>query len=429
MTTIAYSYLDPLLDNISELEKWDVDRIYQDLGKREQLEQLLLDCQSNPPQRLLVRSLVELGDSLTEISDRLTQLEGLGIEVIALAQDYQSSPIKANLVQLLTAIQTNLNSRRLRQGHARNRIQALPPPGKPPYGYRRGQDRYLIDRATAPVVKDFFEHFLLYGNLRQGVRYLAKKYGKKIAVSTGRHWLTNPVYRGHLGGSQGKIILNTHAPILSPGEAAQIDRLLRRNASLPPRTASASRSLAGLVVCQECHSSMTITRVTQRYNKIEYLYLRPVNCPRQPKCKAIAYSEILKATIERICLDLPSAVSKLETTGLIEFKTTLDAQISQKQAIIEQIPTLETEGIFDEQSAQIRIYQLKTEIAALNDQVAQLPPINLQAIANTVSLPEFWFDLSEVERRFYFREFIQQITIIRLNCDSNLWKVELLFIF
>jgi DNA invertase Pin-like site-specific DNA recombinase/predicted metal-binding protein len=425
MKTIAYIYIDPLLDKPSTGEI-EAEYIYQDIGNRQQLEQLLLDCQSDPPQRLLVGSLVELGDSLSQIGDRLSQLEALGIEVIAVAQDYQTSQTNSNLTKLLTIVNTNLNSRRLRQGHARNRIKTLPPPGKAPYGYRRGQDRYVVDRSTAPVVKDFFEHFLLYGCLRQGVRYLEKKYGKKIAVSTARHWLTSPIYRGNLGSSQGEIILNTHTPILSGDEAAQIDRLLKRNLLLPPRSASASRSLAGLVTCQECQHKMTVTKVNQYLKKTEYLYLRSVSCPRQPKCKAIAYDQILAATIERICLDLPQAVSTLETVGLAQLKASLNAEIQQKQDIITQIPALETQGIFDQETATTRIYQLKTEIATLEGKIAQLPPINLQAIAQTVSIPQFWSDLSETERRFYFREFIRQIQLHRF--DSQ-WRLELLFIF
>ena len=148
-------------------------------------------------------------------------------------------------LRLLQEIQENQRSRRIRQGHARNRLRAHPPPGKAPYGYRRGKERYIIDRTTAPVVKEFFERFLLFGSLRGAVRYLEKKYAKKISVSTGRRWLTNPVYRGDLEYQNGEVIRNTHIPIISREEAAQTDRLLRRNRRLPRRTASAPHSLAG----------------------------------------------------------------------------------------------------------------------------------------------------------------------------------------
>ncbi len=437
MKILAYVYSDPLLEIPPEEYFWglEVDRVYQDLGQRQQLQQLIRDCQTETPSYLLIRRLEELGDTIEEISDRLLLLESLGIDIIAVEQDYSSSQfkqakpadIKANLAKLLAQAQKNRLQTRLKQGHARNRLKALPPPGKAPYGYRRGQDKYIIDKSTAPVVKDFFERFLLFGSLRGAVRYLEKRYGKKISPSTGRSWLTNSVYRGDLEYKNGEKIPNTHSAIISREEAAQIDRLLRRNSRFPPRTASAPRSLAGLVFCQQCSSSMKITRVTRRGKKQEYLYLCPTNCPKQPKCKAISYQKILEQTIELICSDLPTKAKQLQLPNINNIQQAITQEIEQKQAILQQISTLEKQGILDEETANLRSYKLKIEIADIEQKLAQLPPGNLQAIASTVSLPQFWLDLSEAERRFYFREFIKQINIVRL--DAKTWQIKLVFIF
>jgi DNA invertase Pin-like site-specific DNA recombinase/flagellar motor switch/type III secretory pathway protein FliN len=437
MKIIAYLYSDPLLESTPDSSIWglEVDRVYQDLGKRQQLEQLLKDCQANPPDYLLIRRLEELGDSLEEISQNLTKLESLAIEIIAIEPEYNSSQmtnsnpkeLRSNLAKLLQQIQDNQRRNRLRQGHALNRIKALPPPGKAPYGYRRGKDRYILDRSTAPVVKDFFERFLLFGSLRGAVRYLEKRYGKKISVSTGKRWLTNPVYRGNLEYKNKEVIVDTHIPILSREEAAQIDRLLSINRRLPSRTASAPRSLAGLVICQKCQSSMTVTSVTTRNKKQKYLYIRPMNCPLNPPCSGIPYQEVLEKTIERICEDLPRTVAQLNLPDLDKITQKLTTEIGNKQQIINQLPTLKEQGILDEETALLRRYKLSTEISQLQAKLDQLPPGDLNVIAQAVSLPQFWLDLSEAERRFYFREFIRQIQIIRPETKS--WHLQLLFIF
>ncbi|HEY9613499.1 recombinase family protein [Allocoleopsis sp.] len=436
MKIVAYLYSDPLLESPADPMVWgfEVDRVYQDLGGRQQLQQLLRDCQVEPTDYLLIQRLDTLGDSVEEVSDRLTQLESLGIEVIATEQPYNSSQlastnlpnIRANLFKLIDEIQNYQRSRRIRQGHARNRLKVLPPPGKAPYGYRRGKDRYILDRSTAPVVKDFFEQFLLYGSLRGAVRYLEKKYSKKISVSTGWRWLTNPIYRGDLGYQNGEVVSDTHSPILNREEAAQIDRLLRRNRRLPPRTASAPRSLAGLVICGECHSHMTVTSVTRPRSHKEYLYLRPINCPKRPKCRAIAYENILHSTIQSICQELPRAVAGMNAPSLDGVKQAINSQITQKQEILTQLPSLTATGVLDSETAELRAYKLRTEISQLRSRLAALPPVNLQAIAQAVSIPQFWNDLSESERRFYFREFIQQIEITRQDKE---WQLKLLFIF
>ncbi|MGV0027597.1 recombinase family protein [Phormidesmis priestleyi] len=433
MRIIAYLYSDPLLESTPNpnLWGWEIDRVYQDLATekvmRPELQKLLSECQIEPVDYLLVRRLEELGDSVQEVGDRLTELETLGIQLITVEQSNADADHRADLLKLLQQVQSSQKSRRIRQGHARNRIKALPPPGKAPYGYRRSKNRYVIDRATAPVVKDFFEQFLLYGSLRGAVRYLEKKYRKKISVSTGRRWLSNPVYRGDLEYQTGDVIADTHGALITREEAAQIDRLLRRNRRLPSRTASAPRSLAGLVSCNRCQSPMTVARVAPHHKKAsEYLYLRPTQCSKNPKCKAIAYEQILQATIERICEDLPRAVSETNMPDLDGIKQGIAAAIAAQQAILSQLPALIETHILDSETANLRAYKIRTEIAKLQSQLSQLPPVNLSAIAQTVSIPQFWLDLSESERRFYFREFIRQIELIRHETG---WHLKLIFIF
>ncbi|MBW4638419.1 MAG: recombinase family protein [Gloeocapsa sp. UFS-A4-WI-NPMV-4B04] len=434
MKIIAYSYSDPLLQQKpnSDIWGWEVDRIYQDLGQRSQLQQLMRECQTEPGSYLLIRRLEELGDSVQEVSDRLTQLEALGVHLIATEQTYnsfqqeQSTNFRADLLLLLQEIQREQRSRRIRKGHARNRISTLPPPGKAPYGYRRGKDKYALDRSASPVVKDFFEQFLLYGSLRGAVRYLAQKYSRKISVSTGRRWLTNPVYRGDTAYQNGEVVSNTHVPIISREEAAQIDRLLRRNRRLQPRSASAPRSLAGLVMCQECQSPMTVARVTTRRKDTEYLYLRPINCPQRPKCRAIAYQQVLEETIATICRELPLAVAGMNFPALDTVKNSLTHAIARQQEILTQLPVLIETGVLDAETAQLRTYKVHTEISQLQAKLSTLPPVNLRSVAQAVSIEQFWLDLSESERRFYFREFIRSIELIRQ--DSG-WQLQLIFIF
>ncbi|MCU0565731.1 MAG: recombinase family protein [Oculatellaceae cyanobacterium Prado106] len=436
MRILAYSYSDPLFETRPDpsIWGWEVDRVYQDLGNRQQMYQLFQDFQSHPskpeaePDYLLVRRLEELGDSVAEVSDRLTQLEQLGVRLIATEDphDLGDRPSRSDLLHLIKVVQEQQRSRKLKHSHAQRRIQALPPPGKAPYGYRRGKERYLLDRSTAPVVKDFFDHFLLYGSLRSSVRYLQQRYRKQISVSTGKRWLSSAVYRGDLVYPNGEVLRDTHVPILSRDEAAQIDRLLRRNQKLPPRSASAPRSLSGLLSCAACQLPLTISRVKPNRTAPEYLYLRAPACPHQPKCKAIPYALILDRVIQQICQELPLAIAAAPLPNVEGIKQGITTQIEARQTILTQLPDLVDSGILDPETAALRRYKVQTEIAALQIQVAQLPPPNLLAIAQLVSIPQFWLDLSEPERRFYFREFIRQIQIHR---DGGEWRIAIDFIF
>lgn len=428
MRIIAYSYTDPLLETAPDdsIWGWEVDQIYQDMGGRSQLQQLIYECPS--PTYLLIRRLDELGDTLQQVGDRLNQLETMGVIIIAIEQPYisETAEVPLTMLDLAQEIQSQQRSRRIRSGHAKNRLEALRPPGKVPYGYRVSKGKYIIDRSTSPLVKEFIDHFLLYASVRGAVRYLAKKYGKKISVTTGRRWLTNPVYRGDTIYQNGETISNTHPGIISKEESAQVDRILRSNSRLSSRTASAPYSLAGLVLCNQCQQKMNINRVTHSSQSQEYLYLRNTKCPQNPKCHSISYEQVLTRTIETICQNLPTAVDQVNFSQLDSMKKKLTAQILSKQAIVDQLPILIETGVLDQETAKLRRYKLQTEISQLESQLAILPPVNLSSVAQAVSIPQFWMDLSEVERRFYLREFIRQIEIIR---QGENWNLQIIFSF
>lgn len=484
---IIYCYVDPAIaasldrSNLSELPY----PIYDDLGSRLAFEQVLDWARSGQLDCILLRSLADLGDSMRSIAQRLQALAETDVTLRILQQQLAIDPdININhdtnhntdhdiageskseaplqsegatefapedlersglepsdlLINSLSefhpktllativdyqALAQQQHQQRLQQGHARNRLAALPPPGRAPFGYRRGKDRYTIDRAAANIIKDFFEHFLLYGSLRGAVRFLDQKHHKQISVSTGRHWLTNPVYRGDLAYKTGEVILNTHPAIVSREEAAQVDRLLRRNRSLPPKTASAARSLAGLTACATCQSKLAITSARSRRSSAPgYLYLRPLNCQlaarQTEKCPLANYDQILQQAITRICRELPDRVDRTKLPDLTSIKGQLQQAMDRKNDILNRIPDLEAQGIFDPMSARLRTHQLRAEMGAIQEQISQLPPANLDAIARSVSIPEFWQDLSEAERRFYFREFLKTIWVAY---RGQKWKV------
>ncbi|HBQ99396.1 MULTISPECIES: recombinase family protein [unclassified Roseofilum] len=435
MKILAYVWCDPILESPpkSSIWGWEVDRIYQDLGGREELKTLFQDLAAEEETGeiyLLIRRLEELGDNAETMTNALQRLETQNVQVIPLQGEEQPRVENSDILHLFNRLQTYYHSLRIRQGHAQNRLQAKPPPGKAPYGYKRNKNSYSLDRSYAPVVKDFFDHFLLYGSVRAAVRYLNQKYRKTISVSTGKRWLTNPVYRGDTAFKNGEILSDTHTPILSREEAAQIDRLLRRNRRLPPRSASAPRSLSGLVSCQNCQSGMKITRVTRHRQPGEYLYLRPIHCPRQPKCKGLRYEQVLDATITKICQDLQPAVAKLTLPDLEQIESQLQQKINQNQKILDQLPELKKHGILDAETADLRTYKIRSELSKLQANLAALPPVNLTSVAQAVSIPQFWLDLSEAERRFYLREFIRQIQLIRhFETSPPNWSVKLIFIF
>ena len=162
------------------------------------------------------------------------------------------------------------------------------------------------------------------------------------------------------------------------------------------------------------------TRKRGRQRSKDYLYLRPSRCPyRQQshkettdiRCVSIPYAAVLDRTIASVCTDLPRMVSQAAPPPATAMREDLIQQIDAKRSILDQLGDLQHRGVLDQQTVALRTYTLQTEMAKLRDRLEQLPPASLFSIAQTVSIPQFWLDLSETERRFYFREFIQHIQL------------------
>ena len=142
MKIVAYTYTDPLLDKMPDLSiwGWEIDKIYQDIGTRLELNQLISDAHNDCFDYLLVFHLFELGDNFTEVIDNIKKIEELNIEIIALNQDYKTSKFKTILVEenkqklnkIWLDIQQTLHQRKLSKSHAKNRLKTLPPPGRAP---------------------------------------------------------------------------------------------------------------------------------------------------------------------------------------------------------------------------------------------------------------------------------------------------------
>jgi hypothetical protein len=134
----------------------------------------------------------------------------------------------------------------------------------------------------------------------------------------------------------------------------------------------------------------------------------------------------LEQTIQEVCRDLPLAVALMNFPQLDAVKNNLSEAISRQQEVLNQLPSLLETGVLDVETAKLRAYKIRTEISTLQAKLATLPPVNLRSVAQAVSIPQFWLDLSETERRFYFREFIRQIEIIRQDKE---WELRVIFIF
>lgn len=416
--TLRYDYGHPTLDRerLRQIDWHSPAPLWVDTTpERPRLQALIHQYANVPGTRLLTPAWDRLGDSLAGIYQAHHALSQAGIVLVVAQGD-------ALDWEQVNCIQKYLQRRNIILGHIEAQTKHQPPPGRVPYGYQWGETGYLPDPKTEPVVRAFFEHFLLYGSVQAAVTFLKDNYHKNITITTGIRWLSAPVYRGHTQTKHQPLQCHTHPALLSPAEAAQIDRIRQRNQKVSRRSASAPHALAGLVQCGRCQQAWRVNSVSIKYKQNTYLYLSPAACPQRPLCAGVAYQPFWQAVVEHLCPQLKQLFEQPLPFGVI--KQGLQGQILQKQQLLTQLNELKDQGILDELTVQMRTVTLQTEINQMQNKLAQLPPVNLQEIAQTASLPTFWLDLSPAEQRVYLREFLHHLEI---QFEGQKYRVRLVF--
>ncbi|MEN9218843.1 MAG: recombinase family protein [Gloeomargarita sp. DG_2_bins_126] len=418
---LRYDYAHPLLDRerLQQMDWQSPEPLWLDTTPaRPRLSLLLQQYRQVPGTQVMTPAWDRLGDSLTAIHQVQHTCQQAGITLIV-AQGNQLDWAQVN------QLRKYLQKRAIQLGHLQAQQQQRPPAGRVPYGYQWGETGYIPDPQTAPGVRAFFEHFLLYGSVQAAVEFLAEHYHKSITPTTAIRWLTAPVYRGHTQSKYQPLQRDTHPALLSPEAAAQIDRIRQRNRRVSHRSAGAPHALAGMVRCAQCQGSWRVNSVSRKYQQYQhntYRYLTPSRCPQRPPCPGIAYDPLWRSVLAHLCPQLMQWFAQPLPLG--GMKQTLQQQIQHKQQALARLDDLKRQEILDELTVQMRTMTLQTELNQLQNQLAQLPPVNLQEIAQTASLPEFWFDLSPVEQRLYLREFLDHIEVA---FEPPQYRVRLIF--
>lgn len=309
---------------------------------------------------------------------------------------------------------------------------------QPPFGYKMGDGVFVPDESTAGIVKMMFADYLS----GLGARQIAQKLndmgyrtikGNLWENRTVEYVLTNPVYIGKLRRSKDPtdradrfhenvtLVDGKHEPIITPeifDEAAQRRRETKKAYTRYARTDPAEYMLKGLIRCDKCGSTLTMSG--------DHSYLQ---CHRYAKgvCKvshAINTSKINKLVIDKLKEDLSTGSFEFssepkESAGTVSSVT---PQLERERRKLERIKEAYEAGIdtleeYRENKVKVtaRITALEAQEAAENERKQTPEDIN-RMIAGCVSsnLDALQSDqTSETVKNMILREFVDRIIFIR----------------
>lgn len=140
----------------------------------------------------------------------------------------------------------------------------------PPFGYKKGDFSFEVDKQSSKVVKIIFEDFLNGLSLRSIAIKLDNlgiytNRGNKFDVRSVKYILTNPVYTGKLRMKKEKcavefdVINGMHRPLISKNDFEKVQKILKRGENLNLKTRGKNiHMLSGLVFCGNCGAKLTI---------------------------------------------------------------------------------------------------------------------------------------------------------------------------
>ncbi|MDE2891920.1 MAG: recombinase family protein [Chloroflexota bacterium] len=216
---------------------------------------------------VIVQNFSNLGHDATHAVRTVLQLRARGVQLVSLDDGPVDESSLIDLWRLHSDPDPDADRRRERM-HERARLgQAI---GRPPYGYRVGDDgRYEIDDDEAPVVRRIFSLYLHEG---LGIRRIAQRLNEQgLQTRRGRNWsmvsirdlLRNPVYIGRYDKLGVTVAANHHAIVSEPDFAA-VGRQMAERRTAPGISHPSDFLLAGLVWCGEDRTRMIgVTRRQQ----------------------------------------------------------------------------------------------------------------------------------------------------------------------
>lgn len=325
----------------------------------EEIRQRNVDC-------IVVKDLSRFGRNYIEVGYYLEKIfPYLGIRFIAVNDQYDTLDKQnnnelvlslKNLVNDLYAkdISQKINSAILTKQKKGEFIGALPP-----YGYLKSPEdkhKLIIDRETAPVVRDIFQWRLEGMGLMQIARRLnnrkipcpamyhyQKGHRKKQPSGKGTIWkahgiktlLQNPVYVGHM--AQGKfkkslsdgipntavkredwiVVKNTHKAIIDPNTFYKVQEITKQrqkeSQAKQGKYSTTENLLKGLLVCADCETKMIRYKKVYSSGKARYTFLCRIyreNLNGQGcTAKTIGEPELKECITQTLCIQIALSIN------------------------------------------------------------------------------------------------------------------------
>ena len=255
---------------------------------RPALRKLLLDCEREMIDVIVVYKIDRLSRSLCDFAELSKSFEKWNVAFVSVTQEINTQTsagrMMLNILMTFAQFEREMIATRIKDKMSATRKKGKWVGGIRPFGYIAFDKRLIVDENEAPIVRRIFNRYLEIQSPKQ-IAFELNQDG--IKTSTGKAWDRGYIYRilnNHT--YAGKVFYEGHA---YPGEQEAIinDKIweltqgfLKANMrSLEPRRrVSSSAALSGIIRCGHCNSVMGPVK-SKRWGRVYHYY----HCKRDSK--------------------------------------------------------------------------------------------------------------------------------------------------
>lgn len=289
---------------------------------REQFQRMLADAAKHSFDALIVWKTDRIGRNKEEIALNKYHLKKNGVKIHYIAETIPDTPegiILEAVIEGMAAYYSEQLSQNVRRGMLTSASKAQFTGGKPPLGYTTDKNKnYVIDTATAPVVKFIFDLYAAGKSVTEIIRTLNEKglrtvHGRPFGHNSLRTILKNEKYIGIYAYKNDIRMEGVISPIIEEDIFYKVQEMLRYNQKAAAhKNPKADYLLTEKLFCGKCGQMMVGVSGTSKTGTRHHYY-----CCTQQRKKLCDKKLVRQIWIESLVLEYVAAI--IHDKELLEF--------------------------------------------------------------------------------------------------------------
>jgi DNA invertase Pin-like site-specific DNA recombinase len=347
--------------------------------------------------------------------ESLDKLESAGVQVIEtttgrpLTMRTSAGLVDAGLKSLMAHGYSLDLSDRLKRSYVHRRQIGKPMAGPVPWGYQRGEGNKAYEPSEDwSLCREVIDRYIAGATFLELTRWLKDEHGITKSDVGLRHWLNNPVLRGHLAyNGQTELKYNTHPALITEEEWASIRSRMRLNRKLRGKNKGRVYAIAAdLLQCSVCGGAL------HTYSNHHWRYFCCYNSKKRGDCSAprkYVREDWVEAAIQNALQERAEEIAGEVSRPSGEIVNPREIELRRELADLEELHKATRR-----ESIKLALDEVRAELEAIKnaDSVKESTFKTQRRIILAMRRPDFFEGIVDEDRRAIYTDLVEVVRIL-----------------